>query len=86
MLYFKLPFCFIPKGNRDSEHKLHAHNCVIAHVMLNGTVMLFRSKSRLDEIKRLNKDRDRKFYIVTELWVIESVKKKSRQDERHYLL
>ena len=54
--------------------------------MLNGTVMLFRSKSRLDEIKRLNKDRERKFYIVTELWVSESVKVKSRQDERNYLL
>jgi hypothetical protein len=86
MLYFKLQFCFIPLGNRDPEHKLYAHNCVFAHVMINGTVMLFRSKSRLDEIKRLNKDRDHKYYIVTELWVIESVKMKSRQDERHYLL
>ena len=47
--------------------------------------MLFRSKSRLDEIKCLNRDRDRKFYIVTEHWVIESVKMKSRQDECNYL-
>jgi len=86
MLYFKLQFLCIPKGSRDSKHKLHAHNCVFAHVMLNGTVMLFRSKSRLDEIKRLNRERDRKFYIVTEHWVFESVKKKSRQDECNYLL
>lgn len=86
MLNFKLQLFFILKGSRDSEHKLHAQICVIAHVMLNGTVMLFRSKSRLDEIKRLNKDRERKFYIVTELWVSESVKMKNKQDERNYLL
>ena len=55
------------------------------HVILNGVIMLFRSKSRLDEIKCLNRDRDRKFYIVTEHWVIESVKMKSRQDECNYL-
>ena len=54
--------------------------------MLNGTVILFRSKSRLDEIKRLNRDRDRRFYIVTEHWIFESVKMKSRQDEYNYFL
>lgn len=49
-------------------------------------IMYSESKSRLDEIKRLNRDRDRKFYIVTEHWVFESVKMKSRQDECNYLL
>jgi len=86
MLCFKFQFYFIPKGSRDSELKLHARYWVFVHVMLNGMVMLFRSKSRLEEIKRLNRDRDYKFYIVTELWVIESVKMKSRQDECNYLL
>ncbi|OWA54118.1 DNA ligase 4 [Hypsibius exemplaris] len=53
----------------------------ITHVVVHGTGSL----ARLDELKKMNRSRGKKFHVVTEQWVLDSYEEQNPREERGYI-